>query len=366
MFATNADTARPSPFTSSAGSRWPLLGGEHPHDCKCERHVARALAVAGTAHLVDPPDRCRIEADPCRERKAAAVHAPHGDAARAIAFERVGDLPRGRDRIERQPERTRQHARPAARNEGNGRVALEAVERLVEAAVAGEHDDRVRASVATGLGDELGGMFRMLGLQHRQLRHARELTLDRFELLVGDARRERIDDEDGGLHGTENARADRRRASRRGLAGRVAAHPVQQQRREAVHDVVGLRARAQPGVGPVHSRERKPGGSRVVEIGAKLAPLTAFAEECAKPLLVAAAFGHEGLAAALPRGTPLAREDRRDVELLGDHSEMPAQRGADPLDDRPLVGHRVERQVNASEPSRATSQSRSAFPSMCE
>ena len=51
---------------------------------------------------------------------------------------------------------------------------------------------------------------------------------------------------------------------------------------------------------------------------------------------------HAALAFEVP---PLADEDRRDVELLGDDAEMSAQRRPDSLHDRPLVRHLVEREM---------------------
>ena len=92
-------------------------------------------------------------------------------------------------------------------------------------------------------------------------------------------------------------------------------------------------------------REREQRRGRVVEVGAQVAALASLAEERAEPLLVAAALGDELRAALALEVAPLAHEDGRDVELLGDDLEVRAQRGADPLDDRPLVGHRVERGV---------------------
>ena len=104
-------------------------------------------------------------------------------------------------------------------------------------------------------------------------------------------------------------------------------------------------ARSQPGVGPVRRRQREQRRGRVVEVGAQLAELAALAEERAEPLLVAAALGDELLAPLALEVAPLAHEDGRDVELLGDDAQVRAQRGPDPLDHRPLVRHRVERGV---------------------
>ena len=129
----------------------------------------------------------------------------------------------------------------------------------------------------------------------------------------------------------------------------------------------GRRPGAEPGVGPVHGREREQRGGAVVEVGAELAALAALAEERAEALLVAAALGDEGVAALALEVAPLADEDGRDVELLGDDAEV--RRGAPRGSARrpgPSSGTASSAAWNASAPSRATSQRRSAFDSMCE
>jgi hypothetical protein len=132
---------------------------------------------------------------------------------------------------------------------------------------------------------------------------------------------------------------------RKQLLTRVAAHPVEQEVREPVGELVRARVGAQPGVGPVRRRERDERGCAVVEIRAQLAPLAAFAKERAEALLVAAALGDEEVATLALEISPLADEDGGDVELLRDDAEMAAERRADPLDDRPVVGNLVEGRV---------------------
>ena len=197
----------------------------------------------------------------------------------------------------------------------------------------------------------------MLRRHDGQLDDARELALDRGEPRVGDARRERVDDEDAHLHCLRAAR---------NYAG-VAAHPVEQQRREAVGELVRVGVGPQPGVGPVDGRERDERGRAVVEIGAQLASLAPFAEERAEALLVAAALGDEAVAALALEVAPLADEDGRDVELLRDDARG-APRSAARIRSTtgPSSGTSSSAAWNASAPSRATSQSRSAFDSMCE
>jgi hypothetical protein len=132
------------------------------------------------------------------------------------------------------------------------------------------------------------------------------------------------------------------RGARRKRSARVAAHPVEEERREPVGELVGAGIGPQPGVGPVDGREREERGRAVVEIGAQLAPLAAFAEERAEALLVPAALCDEAGAALAFEVAPLADEDGRNVELLRDDPQVAAERGPDPLDDRTLVGNLVE------------------------
>ena len=92
--------------------------------------------------------------------------------------------------------------------------------------------------------------------------------------------------------------------------------------------------------------ERKRSAAHVlVEVGAQLALLAALAEERADALLVAAALGDELLAALVVEVPPLLHEDGRDLELVGHDAQVRAQREADLLRRRQLLGDRVERPV---------------------
>src|SRR4029078_4492347 len=80
------------------------------------------------------------------------------------------------------------------------------------------------------------------------------------------------------------------------LPGGVAAHTVEQERREAVGELVRFAAGTQPGIRPVRGREREQRRGRVVEIRAQLAELAALAEERAESPLIAAALRDAPLA----------------------------------------------------------------------
>src|SRR5215208_7138780 len=115
------------------------------------------------------------------------------------------------------------------------------------------------------------------------------------------------------------------RGVRERLRGRgVAAYAVEQQAVETVGELVGIALRRQPRIGPVQGREDEQRGRRVVEVGSELAELSPLAEEGAEALLVAAALRHDLVATLAVEVPPLADEDRRHVELVGDDAEMRA------------------------------------------
>ena len=102
---------------------------------------------------------------------------------------------RGSDGVARQPERARQHACTAAGDEADRRAAGDAVQRLVEAAVPREDVDRL--DLAVRLARELG---RVAGALRDPHVHVTERSRDAIDELVGDPRREWIDDQDGPCH----------------------------------------------------------------------------------------------------------------------------------------------------------------------
>jgi hypothetical protein len=164
---------------------------QRAHDCEREREVARAAAVLAATELVDAADRLRVDADPGGEGEAASVDAAHRDAAAAPGEQRVRDVRSRGDRIGRDTERTREHARPTAGDEADRHAVADPVQDLVEAAVAGVDDDRV----AVGLARELGGVARPGRTLDADLTCAPELARDRVQPLRRDVRGERIDDE---------------------------------------------------------------------------------------------------------------------------------------------------------------------------
>jgi hypothetical protein len=178
---------------------------ERTDDLPREREVARPLSVP-VAALVDPPHSLGVDPDARAEAEPPAVDAAERDPARPSALERVRDPPRSVLRIARQAERTRQHARPAARDEADQDIAVDAVEDLVEAAVAGERDDRCRRR---SIARELGRVAFPLCVQRRHGRGARELALDRSDALLGDVGRDRVDDQHDLAHAREAIRANR-------------------------------------------------------------------------------------------------------------------------------------------------------------
>src|SRR5207245_5249462 len=130
---------------------------DHPHECP----VARAGTTRVASEAVEPPHRFAVEPDPGGEAEAAAVDRTERDAPRAALRDREPDHARGRDGVTWQPERPREDAGAAARQESERKSAVGPVQRLVVGAVAGEDDDRIDAGRGA-LGRELRRMPRPL------------------------------------------------------------------------------------------------------------------------------------------------------------------------------------------------------------
>src|SRR5581483_4633503 len=137
------------------------LGAEQPDERAGEGEIAGTAAVVRAPERVDATDDVGRKADARAEAEAAAVDAADGDPARPSCLQRRRDPLSGRDRVARHAERARENTRATAGQEADRDVPLEPVQRLVEAAVAGEDDDRVDA-VAAGGGDEVRRVARVL------------------------------------------------------------------------------------------------------------------------------------------------------------------------------------------------------------
>ncbi len=114
---------------------------------------------------------------------------------------------------------------------------------------------------------------------------------------------------------------------------------------EAICEVVRVAPGLEPGVRPVRRREQEQRRRAGVEVGAQTARLDTLAEERAPALLVPAPLGDDLVAVLALEVAPLAREDGRDVELLGDDAKMTAQREPHAVGGRRVLRHRVERRV---------------------
>ena len=104
-----------------------------------EGDVARSPAVRFPPELVDLADELGVEAETRAEAEPPAVDATEADSPHLA----LGDAPRGSDRVPRKPERTREDARPASRQEAERHIERDAVQHLVVRPVAAEHVDRV-------------------------------------------------------------------------------------------------------------------------------------------------------------------------------------------------------------------------------
>ena len=126
-----------------------------------EGEISRPRPVGRPAAVVDSPDDLRVDSNPCAEREAPVVDPAGGDPAEAIRLQRICQLLGRPYRVARQAERARQNARAASRDEAERQVvSLDAVQGLVEAAVAGEDDHGIRVAGLTG---ELDRVSRPLG-----------------------------------------------------------------------------------------------------------------------------------------------------------------------------------------------------------
>ena len=101
------------------------------------------------------------------------------------------EAPRGADRIARQAERARQHVRAAAGDEADGRLGVDPVQDLVEAAVAREDVDRLGAA---GIAGELGGVTAVLRVS--DVVHVSARTRHGGHARLGDGACVRVDDEE--------------------------------------------------------------------------------------------------------------------------------------------------------------------------
>ena len=104
--------------------------------------------------------------------------------------------------------------------------------------------------------------------------------------------------------------------------GGVAADAVHDDRQEAICELVGVPIGREPGVCPVRGGEDEQHRRARVEVGAQTAGLDAFLEEPPPPLLVAPALLADLLPIAVLEVSPLAGEDRREVELLRDDAKV--------------------------------------------
>ena len=141
-----------------------------------KREVTRPAAVVGAAALVDPAHDLRIEAEPCVEGKPPAVRSAGGDVARPVLSQGVREAFGRPDRIAWQPQRARQHTGAASGHEAERQViAVYAVQSLVEAAVAGKDDQRIRVTCLAG---ELDRVPRPLGAHRPDIRGPHQLPFD--------------------------------------------------------------------------------------------------------------------------------------------------------------------------------------------
>ena len=187
QFATSTNAARPAPSISSCSSKRAWRSRAADARDLHERDVARAAPVGAAAQRIDAPHELGVEAEARVEPEASPVDATEPDPAGAPFRNALRSL----DRVAREPERAREHARPASREKAERHVDADAVQHLVVRAVASEHVDRVHAARGAGDLGRLPGCGRETGLGAGGKR-----GLHRREPVLVDARGERVDDEE--------------------------------------------------------------------------------------------------------------------------------------------------------------------------
>ena len=151
------------------------------------------------------------------------------------------------------------------------------------------------------------------------------------------------------------------------LRGRgVAAHAVDEQPEEAVGQLLVSR----PGWSHVYAQfaaERKSSPAAASSRSERSSPCSRPSRKSvADPFLVAPPLGDERFAPLIGEVPPLAREDGRDVELLGDDAEVGSRSRAGSARRRARrSGTASSAAWNAAAPLEAISQRRSCFESMC-
>ena len=153
---------------------------------------------------------------PALKPKRRPFTRPSADPPRAA----LGDALRRVDRIARKPERAREDARPAAREEPERHVGLDAVQHLVVRPVAAEHVDRVDLSRRPRDLGRLPGRGR-----EPRLRVRRKRALHRREPMLVDARGERVDDEQAAHRGVAYPRTPSTRIAMKRSASSSVSRP---------------------------------------------------------------------------------------------------------------------------------------------
>ena len=122
-------------------------------------------------------------------------------------------------------------------------ASFHTVQHLVESSVPREDDERIGVA---GLTCQFDGMPRTLRSDRAYVPGAHQSPLDGRDALLGDAARFGVDDQDRAFHGTSMPRS-----TKAALGRRVAAHTVEQERVEAICQLIRVGFRSQPGVRPV-------------------------------------------------------------------------------------------------------------------
>ena len=205
-----------TPSISSSGSQRPRRSSSIRIDHPARTRGRPAARRRAAAELVEPPHGLGVEPEPAEKQKRRPLTEPSEIRRSRVLRERGADRARRGDRLARQPERARQHARASARQEAERNAAVGAVQRLVVGAVAGEARGSRRRRPAPPAASSVAWPGCCVN-SVCELEPLAQRALDVRDPLAGHVRRVRVDDQERALHAREHAtphRPDRRRCPR--------------------------------------------------------------------------------------------------------------------------------------------------------
>ena len=191
----DAHAVRDDPVAEKDVELWlaEVAAQQRAHDLRREVGVARPLAPRPPP-VVDEAHGLGVGADAGGEREAPAVDDAEVDAALTSRDERLRHDLGGGSEIARHAQRARQHARPAGRQDADGKRVARAVEHLVGGAVASHRNDAVEPT-GDGLARELDRVPAAPGLDQLDVALRLQDAQDRPHRALADGSGDGVDDQ---------------------------------------------------------------------------------------------------------------------------------------------------------------------------